>query len=100
MSTEVLPLLKTRRVIGPTCEDDWQNWVSASATRNFILNDPLLDWLSRYGMENGFLRDDESAGYDPRTDFGQFIFQKGRQFEQSVVALLSKKYPVVPIGSG
>src|SRR5438445_523920 len=25
------------------------DWVSASATRNFLLQDPLLDWLDRFG---------------------------------------------------
>lgn len=60
-------------------------WVSASKTRNFLLRDPVLDWLSLYGKANGFQRDDEIPGYDPSTDFTQFIFGKGHGFEAAVV---------------
>jgi type III restriction enzyme len=64
---------------------DWSDWVSASRTRNFLLRDPLLDWLGMYGEQKGFVRDDRRPGYDLHTDFTQFIFQKARAFEQKVV---------------
>ena len=60
-------------------------WVSASKTRNFLLRDPILDWLNLYGKGNGFVRDDQVDGYDERTDFTQFIFSKGHDFEAAVV---------------
>lgn len=60
-------------------------WVSASKTRNFLLRDPVLDWLNLYGKGNGFVRDDRVDGYDERTDFTQFIFGKGHDFEAAVV---------------
>lgn len=55
----------------PESEEDWQDWVSATATRNDILNDPLVDWLALYGKDQGFLPDNELDGYDERTDFGR-----------------------------
>ncbi len=61
------------------------SWVSASKTRNFMLRDPILDWFDLYGKTNGFKRDQELEGYDPRTDFTEFIFEKGRSFEAAVV---------------
>ena len=61
------------------------DWVSASATRNFCQQDPLLDWLDRLGSLHGFVRDDELRGYDPRTDFTQFIFDRAQAFEKRVV---------------
>jgi hypothetical protein len=67
----------------PECEDEWQQWVSASRTRNWCLQDPLLDWLNLYGEERGFERDPEP---DPRTDFQAFIFRQGHAFEAAVVA--------------
>ena len=60
---------------------DWEQWVSASKTRNHVLEDPLLDWLDRYGESKGFERD----AVDERTDFATFIMRKGIEFEQAVV---------------
>ena len=73
--------------------EDGTLWVSASATRNHVLGDPLIDWLNRYGAERGFTPDDELPGYDERTDFTPFIFEQGRRFEAAVVALLRDRHP-------
>ena len=59
--------------------------MSASKTRNFLLRDPVLDWLNLYGKGNGFVRDDQVDGYDERTDFTQFIFSKGHDFEAAPI---------------
>ncbi len=32
--------------------NDWSDWVFATATRNYVLKDPLLDWLNLYGNSN------------------------------------------------
>ena len=69
----------TRRV--PTSNAEWDEWVSASATRNYVLGGPLLDWLDRHGESKGFERDQ----VDERTDFLGFIFRKGTEFERAVV---------------
>ena len=69
----------TQRV--PTSRSEWDQWVSASATRNHVLGDPLLDWLERHGESKGFERDP----VDGRTDFLEFIFRKGIEFERAVV---------------
>jgi len=79
-------------------ERDWSNWVSATRTRNFLLRDPLLDWLDVYGPEKGFVRDHQIDGYDPRTDFGRFIMAKGLTFERAVIELLRRRCEVVTIG--
>jgi len=72
----------------PSSNDDWLDWVSASATRNCLLDDTLVDWLDRYGTAKGFQRDSERPGYDARTDFTTFIFGKANAFETAVVAHL------------
>ncbi len=76
---------------------DWARWVSASRTRNWWLNNALQDWLERYGEAAGFTRD---SAVDERTDFLQFIFAKGRQFETEVVKLLHERVGVVAIDCG
>ena len=65
----------------PESRAEWDEWVSASATRNHVLGDPLLDWLDRHGESKGF----EQDPVDERTDFLAFIFRKGNEFERAVV---------------
>ena len=77
--------------------EDLSAWVSASATRNWAINDPLLDWLDLYGEEHGFQRDDELDAYDPRTDFGRYIMRKGKEFEAAVVKHLKTLVPVYTV---
>lgn len=76
---------------------DWTRWVSASRTRNWCLNNALQDWLERYGEAAGFIQD---PAVDERTDFVQFIFAKGRQFEAEVVKLLRERVGVSAIDCG
>ncbi len=68
----------------PESRSDWDEWVSASKTRNHVLGDPLLDWLHRHGESKGF----EQDAADERTDFLAFIFRKGVEFEHAVVEYL------------
>ena len=60
----------TKRV--PTSDAEWDEWVPASALRNYVLGDPLLDWLDRHGESKGFERNEP----DERTDFLDFIFRR------------------------
>ena len=73
---------------------DWSRWVSASRTRNWCKRNPLQDWLELHGEKAGFERDPEP---DPRTDFREFIFAKGRAFEAKVVELLSQRMTILAI---
>jgi len=79
--------------------EDWDKWVSATRTRNYVLGDPVLDWLNLYGIENGFEKDTSLSTYDPRTDFTEFIFSQAALFEDNVVALLKKQTSVLDIAT-
>ncbi len=87
-------------MIIPSSPEDWTEWVSATAARSYVLDDPLLDWLDLYGEEHGFQRDNELPGYDPRTDFTPFIFDQGRRFEAAVARYLSTLTECVTIAHG
>ena len=67
--------------VDPSSRSDWEQWVSASKTRNHVREDPLLDWLDRHGESKGVARD----AVDERTDFGRFVMNKGIEFEEAVV---------------
>jgi hypothetical protein len=81
----------------PGQDTSWDEWVAASKTRNWCNDDPLLDWLTLYGEARGFVPDDKRPGFDPRTDFREFIFRKGREFESRVVAYLAERHQLVTI---
>lgn len=86
-------------LVVPPSGQDWQDWVSATDTRNFMLQDPLLDWLGLYGEEKGFQRDTDLPAYDSRTDFTKFILRKTTEFEAAVVAHLMTITTVTKIAS-
>ncbi len=76
---------------------NWRDWVAATDTRNYVIGDPVLDWLTLFGAQQGFKQDSEHPGYDNRTDYGLFIREQGRRFEVAVVDLLSQKHQVTRI---
>lgn len=73
----------------PGVHSPWDRWIGASRTYNFCCEDPLLDWLHRYGAASGFSPDTAAATYNAETDFTQFIFEQGRAFEDRVCAHLA-----------
>jgi hypothetical protein len=78
-------------------EEGWTDWVAASRTRNFLLEDPLLDWLREFGRDHSFVPDDERGGYEPRTDFRRFVLEQGLAFEAGVMRCLVERAEVVTI---
>ena len=80
-------------------QEDWDGWVTASRTRNFVLHDPLLDWLDKYGQSKGFVKDENLPDYDKRLDFTRFIMSMGNKFEDMFMAWLDERVGVVTMGN-
>lgn len=78
----------------------WLDWVSATATRNHVLDDPLVDWLEAHGEAAGFRRDSDLPGFDVRTDFTQLLFAQGQRFEAAILAHIETLQPVTRIVAG
>ncbi|MEX2246204.1 MAG: hypothetical protein WEC75_05910 [Dehalococcoidia bacterium] len=97
MSVRAITQTDDGRELVPASDGEWRDWVSASATRAFLLDDPLLDWLELYGEAHGFARDDALPGYDERTDFMRLLFRQGHLFEEAVMRHLASQWPVVRI---
>lgn len=62
-------------------------YVSASSTRNFLLDDPLLDWLDKYGTTKGY-----SKNISPYS-FSSYIMNLGKKFESHVFSYIKQKFP-------
>ena len=77
----------------PTIEG-WDEWVSASSTRNYAPNDPIIDWLEMCGEAKKYVRDDALPRSDSRTDFREFLFAQGREFAARVIAHLRRETDV------
>ena len=82
----------------PKSADDWKSWITASRTRSYSINDPVLDWLDLHGKNAGFLPDNMSPSYDPIYDWTTFIFQKGNEFEDVYIEKLKEYAEVKNIG--
>ena len=81
----------------PETSADWDEWVSAGRTRNWLMKDPLIDWLQRYGESRGYKPKQDIPEYDNRLDFVQFIFRKGHEFEEGILNLLKEQYEIVQV---
>ena len=79
---------------------DWNRWFSASSTRNHVLKDPLLDWLSMYHelleKKSPSLRNEivasRGVSHHP-TNFVSFIMSQGQKFEKHLINYLFRKLP-------
>ena len=81
----------------PASAEEWREWVSAGRTRNWMLDDPLLDWLQHYGENKGYRRRAEAPDYNQDLDFLKFIMEQGRKFEAGILRLLRERHEVVAI---
>ena len=67
------------------------NWISATQTRNFMLNDPLVDWLK------SSVSYQQSCGGSNNV-FTSFIMEKGVEFENALVKYIHKnRIPLVSV---
>jgi hypothetical protein len=82
---------------------DWKNMVSASSTRNYLLNDPCIDWMKEYNIKS--IHDVPSIKGNTQGDikyviddpFTKFIMDQGCQFEEQVVELIRKNHKLVKV---
>ena len=74
------------QVAVPASQEDWQQWVSAGRTRNWMLQDPLVDWLHLYNKDRAYIPKSALEGYDRNLDFVQFIFERAGAFEAGILS--------------
>ena len=79
----------------------WMKMVSASKVRNYLLNDPLLDWLNEFNItsiyDNPKDRVSNTAGsikFDNTDEFTKYIMNQGIKFENEVYKILKSKYNI------
>lgn len=83
--------------IAPGSPDDrerWNDWVSATKLRGYLLGNTLGDWLHLYGEQHGFERD---PPLDERLDLRRFNMKQGMVFEDCVANYLAQRADLVRI---
>jgi uncharacterized protein len=84
-------------------DDIWNEMVSATSIRNYMLNDPLIDWLKEYRIHD--LNDvpsntsNSSALIKSNPDpFTKCIMNAGNEFEEELIKILNKDHKIVKVG--
>lgn len=69
---------------------DFKEWVSASKTRNYLIQDPILDYLELYGKTKNYKKDYEREYFNESLCFCKYIMEKGIEFEEKIIVLLKE----------
>jgi hypothetical protein len=99
LKTEVNTIPKIENISAPI-DANWNEWISATKTRNFMLNDPLCDWLEYQsksaitqisGISTRSRESKNSTTKNESTNFTEFIMSQGIEFEKRILKLMIKK---------
>jgi putative phage-type endonuclease len=66
----------------------WKNWVSATKIRNYMIDDPIIDWLDLY-LGNTKLQ----GKVITNNTFQHCIMKQGLVFEQKIINMIRNKFP-------
>jgi len=69
-------------------------WVSATHTRNYMLNDTLVDWLK---LQTEKSPTNTQFSKNTNTTFGNYILQRGIEFEDAVINYLKTEHPIISV---
>ncbi len=83
----------------------WSNMVSGSAIRNYMIDDPIVDWLKYYNITSINTRikqkstiKSNNSNYNNFDSHTNFIMSQGLEFEKYIVNKLREEYNVIQIG--
>jgi hypothetical protein len=82
---------------------NWKLMVSASSTRNYFLNDPIIDWMKEYNIKSIYDlpsikgNSESTVKYVIDDPFTKFIMDQGCQFEEKVIEIIKQKHTLVKV---
>ena len=66
----------------------WDNWVSATRIRNYMIDDPIIDWLSMYSSKTNTPKSSPL-----NMSFQQYVMKQGIKFEENIINTIKQKFP-------
>jgi hypothetical protein len=98
-----------------TNHTNWNTMISASSIRNYMLDDPLLDWLKYYSItdingspsnyktnmlnKNNYTNNNYTNNNSNNNNYTNFIMEQGILFEEKVLEYLMDNFNVVNVGT-
>ena len=67
----------------------FSEYVSPTELRNYILDDPIIDWFKYFGELNGYIPDESING---DYDYFKFLLNRGNEFEEYVLKYLEDNH--------
>lgn len=95
--SEIAPLEE----ISAPKDANWEQWIPATRTRNYMMRDPLCDWLEYHyarlasntpRMTNNILNAVRSQRGSSTGNFTQYIMEQGHEFEAHVLKLIIQNH--------
>ncbi len=97
------PKQKAKRMKKDLEQELWCQMVSASSVRNYMLNDPLIDWLKEYkiydlGDKPSRISDSKAIIKSNPDTFSKCIMDAGIEFEEELIKILKKEHSMIKVG--
>lgn len=97
---------RSKPIEGTGDDVNWSEWVSASKTRNYLIRDPLLDWLDYHSKTLAAKLPKMATAINSATtvrnanNFTEFIMAQGNEFEAKVMEHLYSEHKDVIVDIG
>jgi hypothetical protein len=80
---------------------DWNNMISASAIINYIIDDPLIDWLKYYNINSIYDKPNRNHNRNKinndNNNFTNFIMNEGLIFENKIYEKLMITHQIIKV---
>lgn len=68
---------------------NWSNWVSASRIRNYMIDDPIIDWLNLYSEK---VVTEQNSIQRTNKLFQRYIMDQGIAFEENIINIIKERF--------
>jgi predicted RecB family nuclease len=103
---------KNKKQKNTECDDIWKQMISASSVRNYMLDDPIIDFLKEYNINSlsdkpskvpnsrkvlNYSSSSSSSNPSNKDSFTQHILDSGIEFEDELIKIIQKTHKIVKV---